>query len=247
MFNPKLTCYCHTLIGLTIDLISGLSNLFSFYRCDKQALRLYSFLWWAMEETLNGVYTKLLPTFNKNGNIMASTLKQLCISLLQQEEVIIRVAQKLLQEIPSGSDISFHNGDMAYNDRDNKDTSSHAQLSLETKKPTKLCTRCSTVEQLIMEMNVKKLDVATPICAICRSSVESVLDTQIESKSERFTPQITAGTNFETEDNNFSHSTGFGVSVGSDIQVRFTVDMVALQSHPSQLKHALCELVCTIC
>ena len=49
------------------------------------------------------------------------------------------------------------------------------------------------------------------------------------------------------EKSHYSHWTGFHVSIAGGIKVKFTVDMIALKSHPTELKNALQRIVCTTC
>ena len=49
------------------------------------------------------------------------------------------------------------------------------------------------------------------------------------------------------EKSHYSHLTGFRVSIAGGIKVKFTVDMITLKNHPTELTNALCYIVCTTC
>ena len=220
---------------------------------------MFQFLWAAMEETISGQCTKTPLTFDEHGDLNVSTLKQLCIIVLQKEEVIMHVTQKSSQLAHSGFDYlsesfettsdnvtSFDNDDpdIAIEYVDQKQWfQSLYKLLLHV--PDVVLVLSDTAEKLITELNGRNLDQAVLWPEMSDFQIESSEDIGLEVDKETAITSTCVAT--VPEKSHYSHLTGFHVSIAGGIKVKFTVDMIALKNHRTELTNALCHIVCTTC
>ena len=118
---------------------------------------------------ISGVCTKAPLKFDDKGNVIVSTLKQLCVTILQKEEVIIRLAQKSSQHYPdqNSSDASY-SCDTTLDDSNDNDSLSCGVFHKETpvaeqtlytvlsQVPDVLIFLTSTAQEIITELNQKE-------------------------------------------------------------------------------------------
>ena len=220
---------------------------------------MFRFLWAAMEKTISGQCTKTPSTFDEHGDLNVSTLKQLCIIVLQKEEVIMHVTQKSSQLAHSGFDYlseSFEtmSDNVTSFDNDNPDIAieyvdqkqwfqSLYKLLLHVLDVVLVLS--DTAEKLITELNGRNLDQAVLWPEMSDFQIESSEDIGLEVDKETAITSSCVAT--VPEKSHYSHSTGFHVSIAGGIKVKFTVDMIALKKHPTELTNALCHIVCTTC
>ena len=214
-----------------------------------------------MDEKISEVCTKQPPKFDEKGNIVVSTLKQLCVTILQKEEVIIRLAQKSSQNYPdqNSSDPSYSFDTTLDDSNDNeslscdvfhKETPVNVEQTLYTvlsEVPDVVLFLTSTAREIITELNQKREGITLPVGTTSTTPIQSV-SPLFGHQEDDFRSQSTGlPQNAETEENHFSHSTGFGVSIGGSIRFKFTEDVVSLNNQPHELKDLLCKIMCTTC
>ena len=211
-----------------------------------------------MEETISGQYTKAPLTFNENGNFPVRSLKELCIIVLQNIEVILHVAQKSSQRAHSGCEYlseSFETTSDEVTSLDNDEQ--HMSIENVNQKilfqslyelllhvPDVVLVLSDMAERMIRELNRRNLDQGVLPAEMGQFTTEYSNDNGAEVDKDKFTPTCVATV---PEKSHYSHSTGFCVSIAGGIKVKFTVDIIVLKNHPTQITNALHHIVCTTC
>ena len=101
-----------------------------------------------------------------------------------------------------------------------------------------------TAEKMIRELNRRNLDQGVLPTEMGQFTTEYSNNIGMEVDKDKFTPTCVATV---PEKSHHSHSTGSHVSIAGGIKVKFTVDIIALKNHPTEITNALHHIVCTTC